>query len=101
MLYTELDRLSNSVLDLVRRRRFDRALEVCKRLLDEYPDVVDGLEHSGHVHAAMGDHALAANFYRRAFAFVSAPIRRMDYDEEGIEWYREQAEAEERLAPSR
>lgn len=100
-IYTELDRLSNSVLDLVRRKRFDRALDVCKRLLDEYPDVDDGLERSAYVHAAMGDHARAADFYRRAFAFASAPTRRMDYDPEAIEWYREQAEAEERLAASR
>jgi tetratricopeptide (TPR) repeat protein len=97
----ELDRLSNSVLDLVRRKRFKRALEICQRLLDEYPDVDDGLERSAHVHAAMGDHARAADFYRRAFAFASAPSRRIDYDPEAIEWYREQAEAEEKLAASR
>jgi len=92
----ELDDLSNSVLDLVEAARFDDALAVCKRLCDEYPEVVDGVERSGLVHAEMGNHALAADFYRKALAFVTAPSRRDDYEDH--DYYREQAEEQERLA---
>ena len=94
--FDELDDLSNSVLDLVKARRFDEALAVCRRLLAEYPEVVDGLERSGLVHAALGDHATAAAFYRDALAFVTHPSRRDDYD--GIEWYQEQLERQQELA---
>lgn len=94
--FDELDDLSNSVLDLVKARRFDEALTVCRRLLAEYPQVVDGLERSGLVHAALGDHATAAAFYRDALAFVTHPSRRDDYD--GIEWYQEQLARQQELA---
>jgi tetratricopeptide (TPR) repeat protein len=91
-----LDDLSNSVLDLVRTGRFDEALAACTRLLEKFPDVVDGLERSGMVHAKMGNHTLAADFYRKALAFVTHPSRRDDYED--VDFYREQAENEERLA---
>ena len=91
-----LDELSNSVLDLVRTGRFDEALAACTRLLEEFPDVVDGFERSGLVHAKMGNHTLAADFYRKALDFVTHPSRRDDYED--VDFYREQVENEERLA---
>ena len=92
----ELDALSNSVLTLLKARRFDEADAVCLRLLTEYPDVVDGLERSALVAAARGDHVGAAAFYRKAYAFVTDPIRRHEYEEP--DYYREQAEQQERRA---
>jgi hypothetical protein len=94
-----LDDLSNSVLDLVHAGRFDEALAACDRLLAEFPDVVDGFERSAMVHTRMGNHALAADFYRKALDFVTHPSRRADYD--GADYYREQIEKEERLAAPR
>jgi tetratricopeptide (TPR) repeat protein len=94
-----LDDLSNSVLDLVRTGRFDEALAACNQLLAEFPDVVDGFERSGMVHAKMGNHALAADFYRKALDFVTHPSRRDDYED--VDFYREQVEKEERLAGRR
>lgn len=91
-----LDELSNSVLDLVRTGRFDEALAACRRLLEEFPDVVDGFERSGMVHAKMGNHTRAADFYRKALDFVTHPSRRDDYDD--ADFFREQVEKEERLA---
>lgn len=91
-----LDDLSNSVLDLVRTGRFDEALAACTRLLEEFPDVVDGFERSGMVHAKMGNHTLAADFYRKALDFVTHPSRRGDYED--VDFYREQVANEERLA---
>jgi tetratricopeptide (TPR) repeat protein len=91
-----LDDLSNSVLDLVRAGRFDQALAACNRLLEGFPDVVDGFERSGMVHAKMGNHALAADFYRKALDFVTHPSRRDEYED--VDFYREQVDKEERLA---
>jgi hypothetical protein len=48
------------------------------------------------VHAKMGHHALAADFYRKALDFVTHPSRRGDY--EGADFYREQIETQVRLA---
>ncbi len=99
LLYLEdddLDELSNSVIVLAASGRFDEALAACKRLLAEFPDVVDGLERSGMVHAKMGDHTLAADFYRQALAFITHPSRCDDYED--VDYYREQLDKEERLA---
>ena len=95
----DLEVLSNSVVDLIDERRLDDALAACQRLLNEYPDVVDGLERSAAVHAALGNHQLAADFYRRAFAFVTDPIRADDYED--ADFYRQQSEEESRLAALR
>lgn len=93
-----LDDLSNSVLDLIKERRFDEALAACKRLLDDFPEVHDGFDRSGLVHAAMGNHALAADFFRMAHAFAADPLRRADYDEELIDDWRLRAQEQDRLA---
>src|SRR5690606_26223207 len=82
-------------------RRFDEALTVCQRLLDEYPDVDDGLERSARVHDAMGNHALAADFWRRALHFIENPERRPFFDPEVFEDYRQRLNAaRERAARS-
>jgi tetratricopeptide (TPR) repeat protein len=96
----ELESLSNSVIELVDENRFDDALAACKRLLQEFPEVVDGLERSGMVHAKIGNHALAADFYRQALAFISDPSRRNDYEDDGS-FYREEIETLEKLAHRR
>jgi tetratricopeptide (TPR) repeat protein len=92
-----LDDLSNSVIALIKARRFDEALGVCRRLLEEFPEVDDGLDRSGRVHAAMGDHAAAAAFYRKALAFVTHPSRAQHYDPGLANHYRELIEEEDRL----
>jgi tetratricopeptide (TPR) repeat protein len=93
-----LDDLSNSVVDLVRAKRFDKALDACRRLIQEFPDVIDGFERSGMVYAAMGDHARAADCYRQAVNFATRPDQRDGFDEENIEFLRRQLAKEERLA---
>lgn len=96
-----LDDLSNSVIDLVEARRFDDAMAACRRLLEDFPDVVDGFDRAGFVFAAMGNHARAADFYRLALEFVTHPDRIDGYDRENIESYKEQLQTQERLAALR
>ncbi len=93
-----LAELSNSAVDLADNGDFDQALAVCARLLSDFPESVDGLERSAMVHAKMGHHALAVDFYRKAFDFVNDPRRRDDY--ENRDYYRIQAEKQQRLADS-
>ena len=66
----DLDDLSNSVLDLLRDGRVDEAESAAAELLTRYPEVVDGLERSARVQEAKGNHAVAADFYRRAAHFT-------------------------------
>lgn len=84
-----LDDLSNSVLDLLKHRRFDDALAACKRLLDEWPEVIDGLERSAMVYKAMGQPDQALEYYRRALAFTERDDQRDGFDEPARGYYRE------------
>lgn len=94
-----LDDLSNSVLDLIKERRFDDALAACQRLLDEWPEVVDGLERSAMVYKAMGKHDQALDYYRRALAFTERDDQRDGFDEPARAYYRDRI-AELEAAPS-
>lgn len=84
-----LDDLSNSVIDLINERRYDEALVACERLLRHYPEVHDGFERSALVHDALGNHAIAGDFWQKAVDFVEQPELRPYYDEELIEDFRQ------------
>ena len=90
-----LTEVTNSVLDLIRQRRFDDALAACDVLLRDFPEVHDGFERSARVHDALGNHALAADFWQKTVDFVEQPDQRPYFDEESIDDYRQ------RLAASR
>jgi hypothetical protein len=94
-----LAELSNSAVDLANHGDFDQAIAVCDvKLLSDFPEVVDGLERYAMVHAKMGHHALAADFYRKACDFVNRPDRRDDSEDR--DYYRIQAEKQQQLADS-
>jgi hypothetical protein len=93
-----LAELSNSAVELADDGDFEQVLAVCARLLSNFPEIVDGLERSAMVHAKMGLHALAANFYWQALDFVNDPSRRDDYEDR--DYYRIQAHKQQRLADS-
>ena len=62
--------LSNSVLDLVKNKQFKKAKTVCKRLLKEYPEIIDGFERYGLVFAAEGNKTKAIHYYLKAIKFI-------------------------------
>ena len=70
--YTELDQLSNSVVDLIEQKNLDKAETVSRRLLSEYPDQVDGLDRLAMVYEARGDRKQAAQYYRKAADFAES-----------------------------
>jgi len=53
--FTELDRLSNRVGDLIEEGRLDEAEAVCHELLSRYPDQIDGTERLAELYEARGE----------------------------------------------
>lgn len=94
-----LDDISNSVLDLIRDENFDEALRVCQLLLADYPDVIDGLERSGLVYAAMGEHDTAADYYQRCLDFIDQHPD--GFDAAAVQDYEQQLARMKRLAQAR
>jgi tetratricopeptide (TPR) repeat protein len=66
----DLDELSNSVVDLVAENRLDDAEAVSRRLLADYPDVIDGHERLALVYEKRGDARAAARHYRAAVEII-------------------------------
>jgi len=86
---SDIDVLSNSVLDLIKVKEFDKAKEVCQKLLDEYPSQVDGYERLASVYEEEGDAGKAAEYYRKTVEFMQ---KNPGFDDDGINWYLEKAE---------
>jgi tetratricopeptide (TPR) repeat protein len=84
----DLDRLSNSVLDLIEEDRLDEAEKVSHELLSRYPNQIDGFDRLAMVYEARGDSNKAAEYYRKAAAFAK---RNPGFDQEGIDWYSNKA----------
>ena len=100
-VYTDLDKLSNSVVDLVRENKLDEAEKVCRRLLDEYPDQVDGISRLAYVYEARGERKMAVEHYLQAAQFAET---HEGFDHVMIDWYRSEAkriEAEEKKEKTR
>ena len=71
-VYTDLDKLSNSVVDLIKQNKLDEAEAVSRKLLADYPDQIDGLDRLGEVYEARGEKRKAAEYYRKAADFAKA-----------------------------
>lgn len=59
---TDLDDLSNSVIDLIDSGELDAAEAACRRLQMQYPDQVDGIWRLAMVCEARGERASAAKY---------------------------------------
>jgi tetratricopeptide (TPR) repeat protein len=87
-VYTELDQLSNSVVDLIAQNKLDQAEAVSHRLLKDYPDQIDGLDRLAQVYEARDEKEKAIEYYRKAADFArSMP----GFDQESIDWYLSEA----------
>ena len=69
---SDLDRLSNSVVYLVRKGRLDEADAACEQLRTRYPEVVDWLMCKAMVCEARGETEHAINYYERTVAWMEA-----------------------------
>lgn len=88
-----LDEASNRVVDLVHDGLLDEAEQAARDLFVRYPDVHDGFERLAIVYEARGDRAQAAEYYRKALAFMQDNAE--NYDAEGIDWMRKKAQSME------
>ena len=84
-----LDDASNRVVDLVHAGQLDEAEQAARDLLVRYPDVHDGFERLAMVYEARGARAQAAEYYRKALAFMEDNAD--GYDAEAIDWMRKKA----------
>ncbi|MFQ5976226.1 MAG: SEC-C metal-binding domain-containing protein [Candidatus Hydrothermarchaeales archaeon] len=80
----DLDILSNTVPDLIKKGRLDEAEKVSRDLLSRYPDQIDGIDRLAEVYEARGNNKKAAEYYRKAAAFAQ---NNPGFDQEGIDWY--------------
>ena len=87
-VYTELDQLSNSVVDLIKQNKLDEAEAVSRKLLTEYPDQVDGLNRLAMVYEARGEKNLAARYYLKAADFARS---NEGFDRKTIKWFLSEA----------
>jgi tetratricopeptide (TPR) repeat protein len=86
--FTDLDELSNSVVDLIEAGRLDEAEAACQDLLTRFPDQIDGTERLAAVYEAKGEKKLAAQYYRKAAQFAQGSP---GFDRELIDWYSSKA----------
>lgn len=68
--YSDLDNLSNQVPVLIRQKKYDKAEEVCQRLLEEYPEQIDGLHRFAELFEAKGQREQAAEYYLKSAEFA-------------------------------
>ena len=68
------------MIGLIRTGQLDEAEKVAHRLLEDYPEVIDGHERLAMVYEARGDRRQAAEHYRLALRIVDE--RPSDYDPE-------------------
>ncbi len=83
MAIDALDELSNSVLDLIKAKEFDKAESVCNELRRKYPAQIDGIERMAMVYEARGDIEKASEYYLKSAEFMRS---NPGFDEEGIQW---------------
>ena len=76
---------SNQVLDLIKQDRLDDAETLANKLLQNYPEVPDGLERLAMVYEARGDVGRAIEMYQRSLEFT---LNNDGYDEELSGYYR-------------
>jgi len=87
-VFTDLDQLSNSVVDLIEQNNLDEAEAVSRRLLTEYPDQIDGFNRLAMVYEARGEKRKAAEYYRKAYRFAMA---NEGFDETAASWFLSEA----------
>ena len=65
-----LTEASNAVIGMIRAGDIDAAERAAHELLERYPEVHDGYDRLGMVYEARGENRKAADYYRKAMAFI-------------------------------
>ncbi len=83
-----LETWSNGVQDGIEAGRFAEAERLCEKLLQHYPDQIDGHHRTATVREAQGRWAEAAAAYDRVLSHIERHPK--GFDEESIAYHREQ-----------
>ncbi len=86
---TSFIELSNSINDLLEKRDFKKARAVCRQLLNEYPEQIEGISRFAQVYEAMGERVKAAEYYRKSAEFAAT---NEGFDQDAVDMYLEDAE---------
>ena len=76
----DLDDLSNSVVDAIEAKKYDQAEKLCQRLLNEYPEVVDGHERLAMLREAQGRFQEAADHYEKVLQMMKKNPQGVDQE---------------------
>ena len=87
-IYTDLDDLSNQVPDLIKQEKYDEAGEVCRKLLEQYPDQIDGLHRNAELFEAMADYDEAITFYNQTASFAE---QAEGFEQKSVEYFKNKA----------
>ena len=88
-IYTDLDDLSNQVTDLIEKKKFAEAENVCRKLMEQYPGQIDGLHRYAELFEAKEQKRKAAEYYRKAADFAE---QAEGFDHVSIDFFRKKAE---------
>lgn len=85
-----IDQSGNRALDAIEARRYDEAEELCRKLLEQYPDQLDGHDRFGMLREAQGRFQEAAHHYGQAVAMIEKSPE--GYDREVVADFRRRRE---------
>ncbi|MCI0656896.1 MAG: SEC-C domain-containing protein [Acidobacteria bacterium] len=85
---TMIDELSNKALDEIHAKRYDEAEKLCKQLISEYPDMIDGQDRMAMLREAQGRFEEAANHYGDALSIMTR--NSTSFGPEAVDYCREQ-----------
>lgn len=88
-MYTDLDKLSNRIRDLLNQENFAEAEAACEQLMEKYPEQIDSLHRFAELYEAQGDRQKAAEYYRKAANFA---ILDGGFDKRTVENFKQKAE---------
>ncbi len=88
-VYTDLDDLSNQVPELIKQKKYAEAEEVCQKLLEQFPDQIDGLHRSAELFEAMADYEKAITFYNQTANFAEQAD---GFEQKTVEYFKNKAE---------
>ena len=86
--YTDLDKLSNKVPELIAPGKYNQAEKICQTLLAEFPEQVDGLHRLAEVLEAKGGHQKAAKYYLKTAEFAE---QAEGFEEASVEFFKKRA----------
>jgi uncharacterized protein YecA (UPF0149 family) len=87
-IYTDLDDLSNQVPVLIKQKKFAEAEEICQKLMEQYPDQIDGLHRYAELLEAQEEKQKAAEYYRKTADFAG---QAEGFDRESVDFFRKKA----------